>query len=381
MLESIGTVVRQIPPELILGVMTGNYSTHGGVIRNASGQIVAHLMAGTGQSLTSLVPGVNTLSSLVANGQLALISRDVHALQSSVTTVLNIASANAALSGMGLVVSVAGFAYLNKRLVQVEKLVSDVKELIEARYTAELKAAIGHMKNAEDPKISYDNKRSQLLEAQKCFSALAHLYGDLFTRASEPAQLRALESFFTLCAIGSSISNSGLGMHDIAVRQYEENLAHWRNTTRKHLNERLLGENPKCLLEVDSAVIGTKDIVDILDFAQETNRGFDWLDEFRKKESHGWGRRSLPSLSELKSKVAGQFVSPDVEMIDIAKTWSIRHPVMSAHATHLRFLADRQMSVTDFSNGMMAALEGAGGDAICLLPSEFGPNSALSQPR
>ena len=45
------TVARQIPVEMIGGLLSGGYSLHGGVIRNGAGQIVSHLATVGGSGL------------------------------------------------------------------------------------------------------------------------------------------------------------------------------------------------------------------------------------------------------------------------------------------------------------------------------------------
>ena len=107
MLTELGlTVSRQIPFEHLGGVLSGAYTLHGGVLRNAGGQIVAQLVSGgPASALTSLVPGLNTLSSLGANFQLYSLGRDVAAIQSTLTDVLNVATVGAVLSGLGLAYS------------------------------------------------------------------------------------------------------------------------------------------------------------------------------------------------------------------------------------------------------------------------------------
>ena len=63
MITELGlTVARQIPLDMIGGLLSGAYSLHGGVIRNGAGQIVAHLASASGSSLIGLVPGLNVIS-------------------------------------------------------------------------------------------------------------------------------------------------------------------------------------------------------------------------------------------------------------------------------------------------------------------------------
>ena len=362
MLSEMGlTLARQIPVEMIGGLLSGGYSLHGGVIRNGAGQIVAHLATVGASGLTSLVPGLDVLSSAIANGQLLMLAKNVKSLQSAVSSVLSVATTGAALSGMGLVVSIAGFAYLSKRFDQIEKLLGDVKELIETRNLADLKAAMGYMKNAEDALISPENRRSLLLEAQKNFSTLSHLYGDLWSKVEDPKQIRALEGFFTLAFTGESIANSELGMHEIAASQFSEHLDLWKKTAREQIKDRVLGKDPLQLRSVSTDVLTTAQFINLLDFANDTNRGIEWLDDLRPKLLNSW-KQHVPKM------IANQWEKHDQNMIENANLWQRRSAVLESHESHLSFLAGKHTSVGQFSKLLVNAANDQQLNAICVLP-------------
>lgn len=361
MISELGlTVARQIPLEMIGGLLSGAYSLHGGVVRNGAGQIVAHLASAGGSSLIGLVPGLNVISSAVANGQLLMLANDVKELQSAVSSVLNVATTGAALSGLGLVVSIAGFAYLSKRFKQIETLLVDVKDLIETRNIADLKAAMGYMKDAEAvDSIGHDNRRSLLLEAQKNFSTLAHFYGDLWGKVENPKQIHALEGFYTLAFTGASIANSELGMHDVAVRQFNEHLAQWKSTARSQTKAHVLGKDPARLQSVSADALTTAELINLLDFANEAKKGVNWLDEFRPKPSNSW----IPQVP----KLSLPWETLDQGMIATAKQWERRNAVLDSHKAHLEFLAKRKLSVGQFSKAVLLEAKEQKLDAICIV--------------
>lgn len=364
MLSELGlTVTRQIPIEMIGGILSGAYTAHGGVIRNGAGQIVAHLASASSAGLTSLVPGVSVLSSALANGQLMMLSRSVEELHSAVSSVMTAAATGAALSGLGLVVSVAGFAYLNRRFEQMEKLLVDVKDMIETRNIADLKSAIGHMKNAEGiVRISEENRRSLLLEAQRNFTTLSHLYGDLWARAKTTKQIRAMEGFFALAFTGASITNSELGMYEIAVTQYQENVDYWNKTARSQVRQHLIRDNPKQLQEISAELLPTADLVNVLDFANTSNRGIAWLDDFRMPDTKSW----WPSIP----RISNPWETADVEMVDLAKLWQKRQAVLQSQVAHLGFLSGKEISVGQFSKALKDAANAQGAEAICVIESQ-----------
>ena len=371
MLGEIGlSVVRTIPMGMLPGIVSGAYSLHGGVVRDGAGQIVAHLISSSvssASSLANLVPGVSMLSSAISNGQLYMLAKDVQALQSTVSSALNVASAGAALSGMGLVVSIAGFAYLNRRIEQVEKLILEIKDLIEIRYLADLKSAMSYLKSAEESSTSIENRRALLLEAQKNFSTLSHLYGDLLPKTAEPKQMRAIEGFYSLAFTGASIANSELGMGDVAVRQFREHQNHWTSTVRQYINHKLIDDHPESLQAVSSDILTTAEMTSILDFASNTNRGYEWLDDFRKPNQKGLIEKTKDLSLGLQSQLTRSFSKNSGEMIDLAKTWTHKSQVLESHSAHLAFLAQKKLSVGKFSQMLKSELDESGADALCVL--------------
>ena len=368
MLSDLGlSVTRTIPLEMLPGLVSGAYSLHGGVIRNGTGQIVAHLTAGSVSSLASLVPGVNVLSSAISSAQLYTLSKDVQALQAAVSSVLNVASAGAVLSGVGLVVSISGFAYLRNRIEQVEKLIFEIKDLIEIRYLADLKSALSYLKGAEEGGASLENRRSLLLEAQKNFSTLSHLYGDLLPKATEPKQIRAIEGFYSLACTGASIVNSELGMGGIAVQQFREHQNHWESTVRQHIKQKLIGDHPECLQAVRSDVLTTAEMVNILDFSSNTSRGYQWLDDFRKPQGKSLLDRTKALSFNLQSQLSRGFSKENGEMLELAKVWTRKSSVLDSHSAHLEFLKNKDLSVGKFSNLLKSALDENGAEALCVL--------------
>ena len=113
MIESfIGlNVARSLPPEIVTGLITGQYKLHGGVIRWATntdfaGQIVRHLIPVAQQSIgASLLAPVTGVLGAVNTFQLHKLSGQVDALTTATQQVLQIATNTMALSGLNLAVT------------------------------------------------------------------------------------------------------------------------------------------------------------------------------------------------------------------------------------------------------------------------------------
>jgi hypothetical protein len=336
------TVTRSIPFEQLGGLLSGAYSLHGGVIRDGAGRIVSHLVSsGAPNALASLVPGLNTLSSVVANGQLYSLGRDVAAIQSTVSTVLNVASVGAVLSGLGLVTSIAGFAYQHKRLNVIDKqlaelldVVKDIKQTLMYQQFANLRAAVKLMQHAERAD-DHEVRRGKLLQANETFTKLIFFYADVWGESKDVRQLSFLEDCYTLAYTGASLTNSSMGLYDVAAKEYAEHYQTWQSISRKHIKAQLLNENPQRLLNgVSAKVLPTRQLVELLDFANDTNKGMDWVDELRK----------VPTVFDVPWR---ETVSPPT--IKFANNLCARNGVLQASEEHFKFLEAKRISVIDFS--------------------------------
>jgi len=108
------TLMRSIPDSVLAGVLSGSYKIFGGVIRNDTGQIIAHLVnAGNSVDLVStFLSPLNTIFSGLNTYQLYRVGVDVQKL-------IGLAQASMVISGLTLAVSSAGFLFLNNKIYKI----------------------------------------------------------------------------------------------------------------------------------------------------------------------------------------------------------------------------------------------------------------------
>ena len=160
------TVAKTIPNKVLFGVLTGTYQVCGGVIRNKSGQIAAHLVNAVnprrvshpadaefgaingyqlqrigrdatrlGSGTSGWKQGVETVTEALAGVKqvIGLFSDNDATLQTATTHLVTLSTGTMLLSGLTLAASAAGFAFLNKKLNKIdrklEELEKDVKEI------------------------------------------------------------------------------------------------------------------------------------------------------------------------------------------------------------------------------------------------------------
>lgn len=282
------TLSRTIPDNVMSGVLSGAYKVYGGVVRDNSGQIVAHLMnPGNISSITNVASSfaspVRTVFSGMNTFQLHRIGQDVDAL-------VSMSQATMAISGLTLAVSAAGFMFLNHKLNKIdEKLVelsADVKfirNFLELQEKAKLMTAFKNVR-AIDSNNDITVKNELLLDSRKNFGECHELYKSLLTRDSNIKDLIPVEEYFIMTAIGYSLCSAELGLHEQAAKDLKESFDIWQNFSQTFVKETIFGDNPERFLTKKYAPhIKTEEIASWMDFAWGTEIGLEAVDVLRDK--------------------------------------------------------------------------------------------------
>ena len=351
MITEIGMeVARAIPEKLLAGLMSGQYTLHGGVIRDLAGRIIGHLaMPATELGMPALSSimggpvaianaGISAASGLVANAQLVTLSRDVQ-------QVLQVAMTGTAMAGLGLATSMVGFWYLNRRLNhvedQVKKLkvaVDKLKKILETTEKARLLSAVNTYKLA--CKNHNASQREQLLlTARSDFDQLAHYYKGMSHNLSELAEVEAAEGFFSVACLGDAVCTSDLGMYDDAAGNLHGHFTDWQMIARLHCTTFLELDSPARLLEGRYVKdLPTTVLTRILDFANDDRRGIEWMDVLRGSV----GTIKWPQFSNLEK-----------EKIEFAKALTARNDVLGGYVEHFKVLAKLKAPATEYARQLM----------------------------
>jgi hypothetical protein len=391
MLADLGLIVsRQIPPETIFKLVSGAYRLHGGVVRDLRGRIVSHLVTpGPASALTQLIPGANVLSGMMQHAQLWQLGRDVADVRSAVESVFNVSVAGVAMSGLGLVTSIAGFAYLSRRLGQVDaqlaalaRDVKDIKDWLGSLERSRLHSAIESLRHAE---VSNDRalSRDLWLQNKPVFGTLTHLYREQWAQCRpDPQQISAVNDLYTLSILGSATVCSNLGLHEEAAADLRSNIDAWTRQARMHSKSLLFAEAPLDLVGKDSVeVLPTRELIQLLDFAHDTHKGLDWIDELRRDPASASpasddSGSTLRRLSELPGKIRlpdfggrGKAKQERVEAVSAVKALRARSEVLGVNVAHYDFLGEKRVSATMFQKQLQLAQQESGADAICVQAS------------
>ncbi|GAK49062.1 hypothetical protein U14_00280 [Candidatus Moduliflexus flocculans] len=317
-------VLCAIPPQAITGLLAGTLKITGGVIRYASGtskagQIFMHLLPG-GNLLFNMIPGLDFLPGLAANFQLHKISGKLDTLQKitelntyqllrlsgqvnnltqMTQNVLHLATGTAVLSGLGLAVSSIGFLAVNKklnaineRLQEIQKDVRAIRQFLEMSEKAELMAALSDLMKITE---STPEKHRELLlaNANHSLHKISKKYQELLANSTSINEAIAYEEYFALTALAKARCSAELGMLNIARQEMDEMASFWKHHARRIAKDMLIGQYPQRFLASDFAgSVPISAFVSWLDFANDKEKGYDWIDELRLKMNERWYENS-----------------------------------------------------------------------------------------
>ncbi len=282
------TLSRTIPDNVLSGVLSGAYKIYGGVVRDGSGQIVAHLV--NSGNLSSISNVASSFASPINSLFTGMNTFQLHRIGQDVDKLVSMSQATMAISGLTLAVSAAGFMFLNHKLNKIdEKLIelsADVKfirNFLELQERAKLMTAFKNVRAIESNKdISIKNEL--LLDSRKNFGECHELYKSLLSKNTNIKDLIPVEEYFTLTAIGYSLCSAELGLHDQAAKDLKESFDVWQSFSKTFVKDSIFGDNPERFLTKKYAPhIKSEEIASWMDFAWDTDIGLDVLDVLRDK--------------------------------------------------------------------------------------------------
>lgn len=324
------TVTRAIPPEVVMGLMTGQFKLYGGGVRWAAGtqyagQIIRHLLPVATQTIgapilapiSSALGAVNTYQlhrlsgQVTANSyQLQLLSGQVNALTATTQQVLQIATGTMVLSGLNLAVTAVGFAVLNEKLKSLEGKLNEIQQevrairaLMELEERAKLGAALRDLLNVVTIK-NPDHRHTILFNSKNVLAPISLKYKELLAGADILETAMAYEEYFCLTSLAHARCLAELGMLDMAYRDLEEAGEFWKKQAQRIAHDFLLSKNPERFLFSDFAQdVPVSTLVEWLDFAYGEEKGYGWIDELRSRTRAWYSQDNYTEVSRGVSKV------------------------------------------------------------------------------
>ncbi len=276
-------LARAIPDRVLAGVLSGSYKVCGGVIRNDSGQIIAHLVNASApvRTISSFLSPVNAAFSGLNAFQLSRIGVSTQKL-------IELAHVGMAISGLTLAVSSAGFLFINKKISLIDKKleemalnVKSIREFLELQERARL---ISSLKDVRDFDAIEDSttKTKMIIGSRQTLGEIHEKYKELIVRPIDVDKMMSVEEYFTITAIGHALCSAELGMHSQAVNDMVEFKKIWNKSAREFIKKEVIGKKPQRLLAKKYAgYIKSEEIADWMDFVGDCDMGIEQLDRLR----------------------------------------------------------------------------------------------------
>lgn len=331
MINELGiSVLRQVPAEYWAGIASKFYSVHGGVIRDQTGRILAHLAMPAASAPLQLVPGVNFIKELIQGYQLSVINDNV-------LRAVSWSMASTAISGLGLATSLVSVVYLKKRMDRIDGRIAEVKDWLKSASEGHLRAAVADLGHASKTR-DVQTRRQLMLSAKTAFAALAHHYRSQAASATKVHEVEIFEDYATTAMLGAVLCASDLGLHDAAHDDMLTYRKDWTDMARAQARRLLRADEPARLLEGRYVkLLPAPALASMLDFANNTTKGLDWIDELRT--SYGRAAALTSGVSTIGEPA-----------IAYSRKLQARDEVLDGYCSHFEFLAAKRLSTSEFAS-------------------------------
>jgi hypothetical protein len=329
----------------MLGLISGAYSLHGGVVRDMGGRIVAHLA--TPAMGLGMAPGLGWVADAFQTYQLHELGLQVADVQKKLETVLSLTMATLTVSGLGLAVSLATLGIMSHKLGQVkaaldriERSAKKTNNFLQAMSYGQLHAAFdGLALSSTAPQAQ--TRHDALVLARRDFGQLVHQYDHLWPRVETPEELAVLNDAYVLAMVGHSLALSELKSHDAALVEFARHRAQWRGHARDWCDSKVLKDDPHRLLHHRYlSTLPLAELIRLVDFARGEAKGVVRLDELRKGEADASVFR-LPQRDE------------EAELMALARQMLAKDELLESYEAHFAFLNTQQMSASEFNRSVV----------------------------
>lgn len=281
------TLTRTLPDGLLQGVLTGSYKVYGGVVRDQSGRIVAHLI-----NASNPVSMVSALVSPVRGVFTGLNTYQLYRIGENVNWLLGIAQTGMILSGLSLAVSAAGFGFLGRKVNRIDKkleeLAADLKAIrrfLELQERARLISALRVVR--ELPRIEDQSIRTQMLiNSRQVLGEINEKYRAILLEKLAMDELMPAEEYFILTTLGHARCAAELGMTRQAADDLRESHGVWKRAAQRFVREQVIRDRPQRFFARKYAnVLNMGELVGWMDFVEDKEQGYERLDHIRRETS------------------------------------------------------------------------------------------------
>ncbi|MBB5212395.1 hypothetical protein GTQ55_14265 [Microbulbifer hydrolyticus] len=361
MIENLFTLERSIPESVAMGVLSGKYSIHGGVIRDVGGRIVRHLVPAASTALNPM--GLISAPFDIFNTfQLRDIAKTTQQL-------VGMSQATMALSGLNLAVSAVGFAVLynslkkvDERVKAIDKKVSWIKIFLESERRATLLLAADELSSLPDDTAH----RTHILHSSR--ERLGHAsmhYREHLESADDLMEAMAYQHFFCTAFLMRARCSAELGMFDNAVRELNAGTTDWLKEGQRIAKGMILGDGPERFLQKDYVeILPSAKLAEWMDFAHAENRGIAWIDTLRSNYSES-------SVARIKGLFSSGLDEGEKEQVVFMHNLVARSSVLEGYKSQYECFLENKITPSAFYKGIDGLTKESSVDGMYILaPTE-----------
>ena len=335
MIGQLFSLERTIPESIAMGVLSGKYGVHGGVIRDGAGRIVRHLVPAGNKAFDPF--GLVSLPFDIANTlQLRSLTKLTQEIQQLSQATMGLSGLNLAVSAVGFGVMYASLKGVEQRVAELDSKVSWIKAFLDSGRRATILNASNELSSLpSDP-----SHRNHILHQSR--DSLGHVtmhYLEHWDAASDLLEAMSYQHYFRMAALMRARCSAELGMLDKSVIEIQQSKEEWVLRSRKIAKDFILKDDPERLLRPEFAAhVPVAKLAHWMDFSEDANKGYDWIDELRERPTPF----SLPDL------FAKKISKDEIQALSHLENLTHRHRVLDGYASQYSFLCDQGLSPTGF---------------------------------
>lgn len=367
--DGLLVVQRSIPTDVLAGLVTGQFSLHGGVVRDGAGRIVRHLISTAPNAALNPFGMLGFVPPLVNVYQLNQLTNMTQALMQISQATMFLSGLNLAVSAVGFTALYAGLRGIKQDIDKLDQKVDWIKTFLETDRQAKLINALRQLSRL--PPDLDDNAFAILHTSRYALGDAAMAYLGHWDASTCLQESMSYQHYFCTAFLAQARCSAELGMHDIALAEFREGMADWRQRAQQTAAENILGKKNRArfLDKRFAKDAPAAKIAGWMDFVFDDNkvRGYQWIDKLR--EEFDPPAMSLP----WNTKKQRETVRNQISYLD---NLASRDVVLKGHEAQLQFMAEHKIRPSVFAEEVERLQRVYGKNAVVILA----PTARAQQP-
>lgn len=372
-------VARGIPDAVLIGLATGKYTLHGGVIRwaagtPAAGQIVCHLLPIAAASAPAfsgagIIAATSAAAAAPVFGAVAAIGGVASAVLGGINLfntrkILRAVKQTMALAELNLAVTRNGFDALERRLDQLEQTlgavrdsVAEILQHLQIEQRAELRVALdnlSHIEQLTDPQV----RRETLVASAGTLAKIALMFEERLSRTTTLSEAMICEEYYCIASLAQIRCFAELRELTRARHLVVTTRDRWRQLSREIMRTHVTRMHPAKYLSSDFAAdVPIAEIAEWMDFAYDESKGYAWIDELRADLDPWYYYKSLdatpPSRRQLKPADRDDVLQLHRHyIIPAARKLVARARVLESYVAQYELMEQHRLTMQEFTSAL-----------------------------